>query len=73
MKEYSRQAAELGFKHNILEGFWKNGLRPIFGPWLIIRAKRAFTFGYGNIPKSLGMQKSGRRFSSIAMNWASAD
>jgi len=23
MKEYSRQAAELGFKHNILEGFWK--------------------------------------------------
>lgn len=23
MKAYSRQAAELGFKHNILEGFWK--------------------------------------------------
>jgi alpha-glucosidase len=23
MNEYSRQAAELGFKHNILEGFWK--------------------------------------------------
>ena len=23
MKEYSRQASELGFKHNILEGFWK--------------------------------------------------
>lgn len=23
MKEYSRQAAELGFRHNILEGFWK--------------------------------------------------
>lgn len=23
MKEYSRQAAELGFKHNILEGFWR--------------------------------------------------
>jgi len=69
MKEFSRMAGQLGFEHNILEGFWSKWTMEQRKKWWTTLGTQGVSIWFWKHSKELRTPEARKNFLRCCMSW----